>query len=394
MMIRLVGSQTTAIARFLGFPSTGRLVRATIYIATTLFASLFAKDRASLAVERLAAPVFPSKSWIVATPAEVGLSETELRRSSRLRAPRRWIRICHAWRQIGNVLGRPPPAIRFEVVNQVHRRNGSRAWQSLTARSRLPTRPTASSRGLVLRPKRTSRPDGWTRSRCCTWPRKRPASKSRAGMASYLFQPGTKWYYSDGGPNWLAECVTLVYRGTWTRLMFERVFTPLGIRQDDLVWREQRLPPAGNRRHRAARVRLRRQRQRRRDGADRLTCISARAAGMASTILPAEFVNKQARAEPAVVGLAECRRGQLRQGVGPLRAAVVEQRRRHAGRRAPRRLLVVGALRQLDRRHSQPGHRRRAGRQFVEAAAADHYDVLKPFLEPIAWLARAKKGRE
>ncbi len=57
------------------------------------------------------------------------------------------------------------------------------------------------------------------------------------GYTKLLFEPGTKWSYSDGGPNWLAECVTLVYGTDVRDLMFERVFTPLGITQDDLTWR-------------------------------------------------------------------------------------------------------------------------------------------------------------
>jgi CubicO group peptidase (beta-lactamase class C family) len=57
------------------------------------------------------------------------------------------------------------------------------------------------------------------------------------GYTRLIFQPGTKWAYSDGGPNWLAECVTLAYRRDVQELMFERVFTPLGIDRKDLTWR-------------------------------------------------------------------------------------------------------------------------------------------------------------
>ncbi|HUU92676.1 MAG TPA: serine hydrolase, partial [Phycisphaerae bacterium] len=32
------------------------------------------------------------------------------------------------------------------------------------------------------------------------------------GTGKLLFAPGTKWAYSDSGPNWLAECITLIYR--------------------------------------------------------------------------------------------------------------------------------------------------------------------------------------
>ncbi|MGB2823023.1 MAG: serine hydrolase, partial [Phycisphaerae bacterium] len=64
------------------------------------------------------------------------------------------------------------------------------------------------------------------------------------GTAKLLFRPGTKWSYSDSGPNWLAECVTLVYGRDLAELMFERVFTPLGIRPDDLTWRRNAYRPA------------------------------------------------------------------------------------------------------------------------------------------------------
>jgi len=64
------------------------------------------------------------------------------------------------------------------------------------------------------------------------------------GYQKLLFRPGTKWSYSDGGPNWLAECVTLVYRRDLTELMFERVFGPLGIGKADLTWRRNSYRPA------------------------------------------------------------------------------------------------------------------------------------------------------
>jgi CubicO group peptidase (beta-lactamase class C family) len=57
------------------------------------------------------------------------------------------------------------------------------------------------------------------------------------GYEKLLFEPGSQWHYSDGGPNWLAECITLVYGRDLEDLMFDRVFTPLGISRDDLRWR-------------------------------------------------------------------------------------------------------------------------------------------------------------
>jgi CubicO group peptidase (beta-lactamase class C family) len=63
------------------------------------------------------------------------------------------------------------------------------------------------------------------------------------GYTELLFEPGTKWSYSDGGPNWLAECVTLVYRRDLQDLMFERVFSPIGIGRADLKWRANSYRP-------------------------------------------------------------------------------------------------------------------------------------------------------
>lgn len=57
------------------------------------------------------------------------------------------------------------------------------------------------------------------------------------GYTKLMFKPGTKWSYSDGGPNWLAECVTLLYKRDLNELMFERVFGPIGIKPADLTWR-------------------------------------------------------------------------------------------------------------------------------------------------------------
>ena len=58
------------------------------------------------------------------------------------------------------------------------------------------------------------------------------------GHEKLLFEPGTAWAYSDGGPNWLADCLTHLYQRDLKDLLFERVFSPIGISQSDLKWRE------------------------------------------------------------------------------------------------------------------------------------------------------------
>jgi hypothetical protein len=49
------------------------------------------------------------------------------------------------------------------------------------------------------------------------------------GWCRQVNRPGTTWMYSDGGPNWLADCLTVVYGRDLLDVMNERVFEPLGI---------------------------------------------------------------------------------------------------------------------------------------------------------------------
>jgi CubicO group peptidase (beta-lactamase class C family) len=58
------------------------------------------------------------------------------------------------------------------------------------------------------------------------------------GYTELLFCPGTQWAYSDCGANWLGECVTLAYREDLAGLLWDRIFRPLGIREEELAWRD------------------------------------------------------------------------------------------------------------------------------------------------------------
>src|SRR5262249_43136963 len=63
------------------------------------------------------------------------------------------------------------------------------------------------------------------------------------GFGRLLFRPGTRWRYSDGGPNWLADCLTQAFGRDLDELLFERAFAPLGITRADLVWRRNSYRP-------------------------------------------------------------------------------------------------------------------------------------------------------
>lgn len=63
------------------------------------------------------------------------------------------------------------------------------------------------------------------------------------GFGDLLFQPGTAWAYSDGGPNWLADLLTVVFAQDMYFLMFERAFDHLGITISDFDWRSHGFRP-------------------------------------------------------------------------------------------------------------------------------------------------------
>ncbi len=64
------------------------------------------------------------------------------------------------------------------------------------------------------------------------------------------FGPGTTWQYSDAGLNWLADVLTEKYQQDLSALANTRVWSVLGVTNDDIVWRENlQRPPDAQRRH-------------------------------------------------------------------------------------------------------------------------------------------------
>ena len=51
------------------------------------------------------------------------------------------------------------------------------------------------------------------------------------------FAPGSGWFYSDGGANWLADLLTVSYMTDLRAVMRSRVLKPMCIANDKLVWR-------------------------------------------------------------------------------------------------------------------------------------------------------------
>ena len=122
------------------------------------------------------------------------------------------------------------------------------------------------------------------------------------GYGHIFFKPGTRWSYSDGGPNWLADCITLTYGQDVQALLFERALSPIGITPDDLHWRDNQY-----RTHELAGV------ARREFGSGVHANVNAMARiGLLylregrwkdEQLIPAEFVSKARRPIEGIVGL-------------------------------------------------------------------------------------------
>lgn len=204
------------------------------------------------------------------------------------------------------------------------------------------------------------------------------------GYQKLMFEPGTQWAYSDGGPNWLAECITLAYRQDVDVLMSDRVFTPLGITRNDLVWRNNSYRDrtiAGIARREfgsgiSANV----------DAMARLGLLYLRDGLWKETrILPADFVRQAGSTVPGVVGLPVVNPadyGKASDHYGLLWWNNADGTLPDVPRDAYwtwglyDSLIVV--IPSLDIVVS------RAGQSWKRERGEDHYSVLQPFLGPIA----------
>ena len=214
------------------------------------------------------------------------------------------------------------------------------------------------------------------------------------GTGKLLFAPGTKWAYSDSGPNWLAECITLIYRQDVRDLLFKRVFRPLGIQPADLAWRRNAYRPKEIdgvvRREFGSGVSA---------GVDAMARIGylylRRGRWRDKRILPEAFVDAcrtvsgRVRGLPVVgpktYGKASDHYGLLwwNNADGTLTAV---PRDAYWSWGLYDSLVVV--IPSLDIACA------RAGKSWKRARDADHYDVLQPFLGPIARSVRAGTTKE
>jgi CubicO group peptidase (beta-lactamase class C family) len=202
------------------------------------------------------------------------------------------------------------------------------------------------------------------------------------GYGKLLFAPGSQWNYSDGGPNWLAECVTLAMDQDIESLMFQRILTPIGITKNDLHWRPHQYRDKTIEGHRRCEF-----------GSGVHANVNAMARiGMLylrrgmwnhKRLLSEEFITEVSRQDPSLNGLREWgdQHGDASQHYGLLwwnnsdgSIVGVPTDAFWSWGLYDSLIVVIPSLDIVVAR---------TGKSWNRTASENHYDVLKPFLQPI-----------
>ncbi len=189
-----------------------------------------------------AAEEFPGARWVTATPAEVGLDATLLGQARDYALTGGGSG--HIIRHGKLVLAWGDPKQRYDLKSTT-KSFGTAALGLAIKDGKLRLEDRARQHHPELgTPPATNVQTGWLDEITLLHLASQTAGFEKpGGFTPLLFPPGTQWDYSDSGPNWLAECVTLAFRRDVDELMFDRVFTPLGIGRNDLVWRKNAYRP-------------------------------------------------------------------------------------------------------------------------------------------------------
>ncbi len=190
----------------------------------------------------LRAAEFPGDAWPAATPTQVGMAETRLvqARDYALTATGAGLIIRHG----KIVLAWGDETKRYDLKSSSKAIGVTLLGLALQDGKVRLDDPAINYQPALGVPPETNRDTGWIPSITLRQLANQTAGFEKpGGYGKLLFAPGTKWFYSDAGPNWLAECLTLAYGRDLDEVMFERVFTPIGIRRSDSVWRENSYRP-------------------------------------------------------------------------------------------------------------------------------------------------------
>ncbi len=222
--------------------SAWNAIRPSLRLAVVILTSLFAGQEALLAGDNPDSRVFPKETWSVASPGEARLAE------SRLQAARDYALTGggsgHVTRAGKLVMSWGDPRKRYDLKSTT-KSIGVTALGLAIQDGKLAVDDKARRYHPTLgTPPAANAETGWLDEITIMQLATQTAGfEKTGGFGKLLFKPGSKWCYSDGGPNWLAECITKVYGQDLNELMFDRVFGPIGITPNDLVWRENDYRP-------------------------------------------------------------------------------------------------------------------------------------------------------
>jgi CubicO group peptidase (beta-lactamase class C family) len=336
---------------------------------------------------------WPGRDWLRATPAETGMDEARLRqaRDYALTGGGSGYVIRHHPGGARLVMAWGSPTQRYDLKSSTKAIGVTALGLAVTDGKMKLTDKAARYHPSLGVPPETNRATGWLDEITLLHLATQTAGFEKpGGYTRLLFRPGTRWHYSDGGPNWLAECVTLVYGRDLQELLFERVFTPLGIRRSDLVWRKNAYRPENIRDPKTSKEIPRRE-----FGSG----ISANVDAMARIgylylrggrwkdrqILSKDFADTVRTTVPGVVGLPEQDAktyGNASDHYGLLWWNNADGTLAGVPRDAfwswglyDSLIVVIPSLDVVAAR---------AGKSWKRENGSGHYDVLRPFLEPIA----------
>ena len=185
---------------------------------------------------------FPKAEWPRATPAQVGMSEARLSqaRDYALTAGGSGLIIRHGRR----VLAWGDESQRYDVKSTSKSIGVTLLGVALQDGKLQLDDPALRYHPTLGTPPESNRETGWIPQITLRQLANQTAGFEKpGGYGKLLFAPGTKWHYSDAGPNWLAECLTAIYGRDLNEVMSERIFHPLGIEPGDLVWRQHAYRP-------------------------------------------------------------------------------------------------------------------------------------------------------
>lgn len=188
-------------------------------------------------------PVFPSNEWATATPAEMNMTAAKLdqaRDYSLIGGGAGFVtrrgRVVYTWGDTSRLFTVKSASKSIGGIALGLALDDGRVQLTDSAQLHLPTFGV---------PPTSNTSTGWLdRITILQLATHTAGFEKNGGFTALQFEPGTTWFYSDGGANWLADVLTQVYGEDLDSVLFSRVFSPIGITRDMLVWRENSYRPA------------------------------------------------------------------------------------------------------------------------------------------------------